>query len=54
MSLYPDNASTLRVTSNRHNIVYYLQAKLIALRYLFIQNILEEGIINIAHVNTHD
>ena len=49
VSLCLDNASTLHVAGNRK---YSSRAKHIALRYFFVQELVEEGKITIHHVNT--
>ena len=48
---YIDNTSALHVAGNR---TYSPRAKHIALRYLFVQEIVEEGKINIHFVKTQD
>ena len=49
--LYLDNTSTLHVAGNR---TYSPRAKHIALRYFFVQELVEEGMITIHYVNTQD
>ncbi|CAN0444133.1 unnamed protein product, partial [Ascophyllum nodosum] len=49
--LYLDNTSTLHVAGNR---TYSSRAKHIALRYFFVQELAEEGMITIHYVNTQD
>ena len=49
--LYLDNTSTLHVAGNR---TYSPRAKHIALRYFFVQELVEEGMITIHYVNPED
>ena len=49
--LYLDNPSTLHVAGNR---TYSPRAKHIALRYFFVQELVEEGMITIHYVNTQE
>ena len=49
--LYLDNTSTLHVAGTR---TYSPRAKHIALRYFFVQELVEEGMITIHYVNTQD
>ena len=49
--LYIDNTSALHVAGNR---TYSRRAKYIALRYLFVQELVEEGKVSIHYVNSED
>ena len=51
MPLYVNKTSTLHVTGNR---AYSFRVKHVALRYFFVQEVVEEGKITIHYVNTQD
>ena len=51
LPLYIDNTSTLRVAVNR---TYSPRAKHIALRYFFVQELVEEGKVTIHYVKSMD